>query len=106
MVEKTKIMDDEYIICYKNEDEGMLNKKYPSLKLALGFNDEASIEKIRNAGIPFKNLLALTPQKLQEESFYKKIHEMGILTSVGSYGNVDTLPPALSYKAYKKILKT
>jgi glycerophosphoryl diester phosphodiesterase len=105
LIEKTNTLNDVFIICYTIADAQKLNKLYPTLKLALGFNDHKSIATIQQAGIPYKNLLALTPQKLQEKSFYKKIHEMGILTSVGTYGNVDTLPNKKALKEYKRILK-
>ncbi|MGN7990154.1 glycerophosphodiester phosphodiesterase family protein [Pedobacter sp. 22226] len=90
------------IICYTIKDAQLLNKKYPTLMMALGFNSWENIKAIEQSGLPFKNLIALTPAQLQEKSFYDKIHSMGIMVSFGAQGGVDVYPNN-TRKAYQNV---
>lgn len=104
-VEKARMLNDVIVICYSVAEAQFLHQRYPSLMLALGFNDAKAIETIEKSGLPYHNLVALTPGKLQPQGFYDRIHALGIMTSVGTNGNVDTLPFTQAKPLYDQILQ-
>lgn len=89
IVRKTRTFDDIIVICYSTEDAEMLNKKYPDLMLAVGFNDRKGIERNKNSKLPPENLIALVPGVIQEQSYYDSIREMGVPISFGAQNKVD-----------------
>lgn len=104
-VEKARMLGDVIVICYSVAEAQFLHQRYPSLMLALGFNDTKAIETIEKSGLPYQNLVALTPGHLQPQAFYDRIHAMGIMTSVGTNGNVDTLPFTQAKPLYEQVLQ-
>lgn len=98
----SRTLNQVIIICYTIKDAQLLNKKYPILMMALGFNSWENIKAIEQSGLPFENLIALTPSQLQEKSFYDKIHSMGIMVSFGAQGGVDVYPNN-TRKAYQNV---
>ncbi len=89
IVKKTNTFNDIIVICYSIDDANKLNRKYPELMLALGFNSKEDIEKNKKSGLPYKNLIALVPGVIQDQSFYDSIRAMGIPISFGAQNKVD-----------------
>lgn len=94
VVKKTRTFDDIIIICYSIEDAEMLNKKYPDLMLAIGFNDRKGIERNKNSKLPPENLIALVPGVIQEQNYYDSIRTMGVPISFGAQNKADLAPNA------------
>ena len=103
IVKKTDTFDNLAIICYSVEDGLRMNKTYPDLMIALGFNSIDDIRRIKQAGIPYNKLIALVPKVMQKQSFYDEIIEMGVPISFSAQGNMDIKPDALDH--YKSIIK-
>ncbi|RYF48122.1 MAG: glycerophosphodiester phosphodiesterase, partial [Cytophagaceae bacterium] len=80
---------------------------YPSLWLAVGVNDMAGLETLEKSPLAAGRLIALTPQKLQPVSFYERLHKLGILASVGTYGpgQPDEKPLQEAATAYRDLVK-
>lgn len=89
IVKKTHTFDDVIIICYSIADAEMLNRKYPDLMLAVGFNDRKGIERNKNSQLPPENLIALVPGVIQEQSYYDSIRTMGVPISFGAQNKAD-----------------
>ncbi len=102
----TKTINDIFVICYTVKDAVALNKKYPTLMMALGFNSWDNIRAIEQSGSPHQNLIALTPSKLQDKNFYDKIHDMGIMVSFSAQGGADILPNNELTASYKGIFSS
>jgi len=100
---RTNTINDIFVICYNIRAAVALNKKYPTLMIALGFNSWENITAIEQSGLPHHNLIALTPSKLQEKKFYDKIHSMGIMVSFSAQGGADILPKTELPSAYHEI---
>ncbi|WP_455585337.1 glycerophosphodiester phosphodiesterase family protein [Bacteroides sp.] len=103
IIKKTHTFDDIIVICYSIEDAQTLNKKYPNLILALGFNSKEGIERNKHAKLPYKNLIALVPKTIQEQSYYDSIRAMGIPISFSAQNKTDLAPDAS--EIYKTIYK-
>ena len=106
LLRKTNNLNKSVLICYSLTEAQTAHKLAPELMLAVGFNSPAHIAAIEKSGIPLENLLALTPRDLQEKTFYQKIHDMNIISSLGTNGNVDTLQITASKPLYQKISKS
>lgn len=103
IVKKTNTFNDIIVICYSIDDAKKLNRKYPELMLALGFNSKEDIEKNKNSGLPYKNLIALVPGVILDQSFYDSIRAMGIPISFGAQNKVDKKDNATEF--YKNLHK-
>lgn len=103
---KHQMVNDVVMICYTVAEAQKLHQAYPSLMIALGFNDEKAIDTIARSGIPSENLVALTPSKVQPAAFYDRIHQMGIMTSWGANNTVDNLAFAEAKTQYQDALLT
>lgn len=102
-VKKTHALDNIVVICYSIEDAEMLNREYPDLMLAIGFNSRKDIERNKKSKLPFANLIALTPGILQDQSYYDSIRTMGVPISFGAQNKVDLMSNAL--EMYRTIHK-
>ena len=78
-----------------------MNEKYPELMLALGFNSIEGIEKNKESGLPYTNLIALVPGIIQAQSYYDSIRAMGIPISFGAQNKVDKKDNAM--EIYKEL---
>ncbi|PKK35399.1 hypothetical protein BWI96_16940 [Siphonobacter sp. SORGH_AS_0500] len=103
---KHRMVTDVVVICYNVAEAQKLHRQYPSLMIALGFNDAKAIDAITTSGIPYENLVALTPSQVQPAAFYDRIHQMGIMTSWGANNTVDHLPFAEAKAQYQDALLT
>ncbi len=103
---KHEMVNEVVVICYTVAEAQKLHQQFPSLMLALGFNDEKAIDTIQKSGIAFRNLVALTPSQVQPAAFYDRIHQMGIMTSWGANNTVDKLPFTQAKAQYQDALLT
>ena len=106
LLQRTNNLNKAILICYSLDEARFAHKLAPELMLAVGFNSPEHIAAVEKSGIPLENLLALTPKDLQEKSFYDKIHDMNIISSLGTNGNIDTLQISVSKPLYKKIAES
>ncbi|WP_266367258.1 glycerophosphodiester phosphodiesterase family protein [Tellurirhabdus rosea] len=104
MVERHRALNSVFVICYTVDDARKLRQQYPALWLALGFTTTADLEKLRQAGFPLKNLIALAPRQLQPGEFYEAFRRAGIPVSVGTYGagNPDEQPMTTAEALYRQ----
>ncbi|MBD2699444.1 glycerophosphodiester phosphodiesterase family protein [Spirosoma sp. BT702] len=96
-----------FVICYSPADAQRMRKLYPNLWLALGVSGMSDVEKWE-INLPVSGrLIALTPQKLQESAFYERLHKLGILCSVGTYGagQLDEMPIKDAASGYRNTFR-
>jgi glycerophosphoryl diester phosphodiesterase len=99
-ITQAKVENQAVLICYSLKDAEYVYQKKPNLMLALGFNQEPQIMAIEKSVIPKDQLVALTPRDIQPAGYYERIHALGISCSLGTNGNIDTLPLADSKALY------
>ena len=106
-VEKYNAIHSVFVICYSMAEAQKVRDRYPSLWLAVGVNDMAGLERLESSPLAAGRLIALTPQKLQPVSFYERLHKLGILASVGTYGpgQPDEKPLQEAAAAYRDLVK-
>nr|WP_295930443.1 glycerophosphodiester phosphodiesterase family protein [uncultured Dyadobacter sp.] len=103
MLQSTGNLYKSVLICYSLQEAQLAHRLAPQLMLAVGFNSMGQIDAIEQSGLPFDQLLALTPRELQEGSFYQRLHDLNVASSLGTNGNIDTLQTAESRPLYQKI---
>jgi glycerophosphoryl diester phosphodiesterase len=103
MLRTTGNLNKSVLICYSIGEARIAHQLAPDLMLAVGFNNPTMISDVEKSGLPIENLVALTPRELQDKSFYEKIHQMNVVASLGTNGNVDTLDYSVSRPLYQKL---
>jgi glycerophosphoryl diester phosphodiesterase len=106
-VEKYKAVHSVFVICYSMAEAQKVRDRYPSLWLAVGVNDMAGLERLEKSPLASGRLIALTPQKLQPVAFYERLHKLGVLASVGTYGTgqLDEKPLSEATTGYHDLVK-
>ncbi|GAB3727829.1 glycerophosphodiester phosphodiesterase family protein [Spirosoma lituiforme] len=106
-VEKHRAVHSVFVICYSMAEAQKVRNRYPSLWLAVGVNDMAGLEALEKSPLASGRLIALTPQKRQPMAFYERLHKLGILASVGTYGKdqLDEKPMAEAAAGYRDLVK-
>lgn len=99
-ITRAKVAQQSVLICYSLKDAEYVYQYKPDLMLALGFNQEVQIAAIEQSSIPKDQLVALTPREIQSPAYYQRIHQLGISCSLGTNGNIDTLPSTQSKMMY------
>ncbi|QRR01700.1 glycerophosphodiester phosphodiesterase family protein [Dyadobacter sandarakinus] len=103
MLRATENLAKSVLICYSLDEAKTAHRLAPDLMLAVGFNSRDHIDAVAKSGLPAERLVALTPRDLQDSPFYDKIHEMNIVASLGTNGNIDTLRTDVSKPMYQKL---
>ncbi len=103
MLQGTGNLYKSVLICYSLKEAQLAHQLAPQLMLAVGFNSPEHIDAVEQSGLPLEQLVALTPRELQEGSFYQRIHDLNVPSSLGTNGNIDTLQVAESRPLYQKI---
>ncbi|GAB3017529.1 glycerophosphodiester phosphodiesterase family protein [Spirosoma pulveris] len=107
-VEKHQAVHSVFVICYSMAEAQRVRNQYPTLWLAVGVNNAADLDRFETSElVSGQRLIALTPQKLQPVSFYERLHKLGILASVGTYGTdqLDEKPLTEAAVGYKEIYR-
>lgn len=103
MLQGTGNLYKSVLICYSLKEAQLAHQLAPQLMLAVGFNSPEHIDAVEQSGLPLEQIVALTPRELQESSFYQRIHDLNVTSSLGTNGNVDTLQVAESRPLYQKL---
>lgn len=106
--EKHRAVHSVFVICYSMAEAQRVRDQYPTLWLAVGINNMADLDRFETSQlVSGQRLIALTPQKLQPVSFYERLHKLGVLASVGTYGigQLDEKAIAEAEIGYKEIFR-
>lgn len=107
-VEKHGAVHSVFVICYSMAEAQRVRNQYPTLWLAVGVGNTADLDRLETSKLATgRRLIALTPQKLQPVSFYDRLHKLGLLASVGTYGTgqLDEKPMTEATIGYREIAK-
>ncbi|MCX6215403.1 glycerophosphodiester phosphodiesterase family protein [Spirosoma sp.] len=107
-VEKHRAVHSVFVICYSMAEAQRVRAQYPTLWLAVGVNSAADLDRLETSQLASdRRLIALTPQKLQPVSFYERLHKLGVLASVGTYGatQLDEKPMTEAAGGYREVFR-
>ncbi|ADB39020.1 glycerophosphodiester phosphodiesterase family protein [Spirosoma linguale] len=107
-VAKHRAVHSVFVICYSMAEAQRVRAQYPTLWLAVGVNNMADLNRFETSQlVSGQRLIALTPQKLQPVLFYERLHKLGVLASVGTYGTeqLDEKPMTEAAGGYREIVR-
>ncbi|WP_332368143.1 glycerophosphodiester phosphodiesterase family protein [Spirosoma telluris] len=106
-VKKHQAEHSVFVICYSVAEAQRVRDQYPTLWLAIGVNSMADLDRLENNPLASSHLIALTPQKLQPVAYYERLHKLGILCSVGTYGSgqLDEKPMTEAAAGYRDVFR-
>ncbi|MGJ8550171.1 glycerophosphodiester phosphodiesterase family protein [Winogradskyella wichelsiae] len=90
------------IITYDIEQAIGAYKLAPDFLLSVSARNDEEFNRLLEAEIPTKNMLAFTGTRLSDASLYKKLHDYNIVCMLGTLGNLDKSAEAKGGELYLK----
>ncbi|SOE19872.1 glycerophosphoryl diester phosphodiesterase [Spirosomataceae bacterium TFI 002] len=88
-VEKQKSENDVVIITYNANQAKEVYELNPNLMISVGIMTMADYERLNKLGIPDKNMIAFIGTREPKKELIDFLHSKGILTLLGTLGNLD-----------------
>ncbi|MHA7944660.1 glycerophosphodiester phosphodiesterase family protein [Formosa sp. 3Alg 14/1] len=92
--------DISVIITYDVEQATTAHALAPELLLSVSARNEEEYNRLLEAEIPTKNMLAFTGTRLSNASLFEKLHAENIVCMLGTLGNLDQQAAAKGEKSY------
>ncbi|WP_405570109.1 glycerophosphodiester phosphodiesterase family protein [Winogradskyella sp. Asnod2-B02-A] len=99
-IRKAKAENTSIIITYNVEQAISAYKLAPDLLLSVSARNNEEFDRLLDANIPTKNMLAFTGTRLSDVSLYKRLHDNDIVCMLGTLGNLDKSAEAKGDKLY------
>ncbi|MBF8149279.1 glycerophosphodiester phosphodiesterase family protein [Winogradskyella sp. F6397] len=99
-IRKAKAEDVSVIITYDVKEAKTAYQLAPELLISVPARNNDEFDRLLDAGIPTKNMLAFTGTRLSEASLYKTLHDNNIVCMLGTLGNLDKSAEARGDELY------
>ena len=93
------------IITYNYEAAEYYSQYAPAYRLSVNIRNEEELDLYLSSGIPVHNLKPFVGTRRKDADFYKKLHEHGLIVTLGTLGNIDEQARAKGYKVYEQLLE-
>jgi glycerophosphoryl diester phosphodiesterase len=103
-VKRTKTENISVIITYNATDAKKVYDLNPNLLISVGIMKEEDYHRLRELGIPDKNMVAFIGTREPQKELIDFLHQKGILTILGVLGNLDKKAEAQGNNVYKKYI--
>lgn len=91
MIEKTKTQNSVVVITYNVDDAVLVHKLNPDLMISVTARSEKEYKRLAKAGIPDNRMVAFVGTREPKPNFNKFLNEKGIITILGTLGNLDKM---------------
>jgi len=88
-IREAKAEDISIVITYDVAQAKSAYALAPELLLSVSARNDAEFDRLLEAKIPTKNMLAFTGTRLSQASLYKRLHAEDIVCMLGTLGNLD-----------------
>lgn len=105
MIEKTKSQNTAVVITYNVDDAAKVHKLNPNLMISVTARTEKEYQRLADAGIPDNRMVAFIGTREPNSEFNNFLHEKGIVTILGTLGNLDDMAKARGTDLYAKWVK-
>lgn len=102
LIRETKAEDVSIIITYDMEQARAAYKASPDLLLSVSARNNQELDWLLHSEIPTENMIAFTGTRLSSKTFYKRLHDLGINTMLGTLGNLDKQAEAKGNHLYQE----
>jgi glycerophosphoryl diester phosphodiesterase len=100
MIKKTKSQNSVVVITYSVEDAVMVYQLNPDLMISVTARSEKEYQRLADAGVPDNRMVAFIGTREPKSEFNKFLHEKGIVTILGTLGNLDGMAAAKGNDLY------
>ncbi len=104
-IQDAKAQDYAAVITYNLQDARKVYDLDSNLMISVSIRDEEELQKILDAGIPPKNIIAFTGTREPSPKLNRKLHELNILAIFGTLGGLDKKAAAVSKKKSKEMYR-
>jgi glycerophosphoryl diester phosphodiesterase len=94
--------DVSIIITYSIEQAKSAYNLAPDLLLSVSARNHNEFDRLLETNIPVENMLAFTGTRLSNGSLYKRLHDAGIVSILGTLGNLDKQAEARGEDMYSR----
>jgi len=100
-IREVKAEDIAAIITYDVKQAISAYKHAPELLLSVSARNHEEVDRLLDAKIPTKNMLAFTGTRLSDTSLYERLHAENIVCMLGTLGNLDRQAEAKGNHLYQ-----
>ncbi len=100
MIEETKSQNSVVVITYNVEDAAKVHRLNPNLMISVTARSKKEYQRLVDAGIPDNRMVAFIGTREPNAEFNKFLHEKGILTILGTLGNLDRMAASKGNQLY------
>lgn len=105
-IQQTKSQKSALVITYNAEQAFEAYQLDPTLLLSVSIMQEADYERLRKGGLPDKNMVAFIGTREPKKELIDFLHSKGIMTILGTLGNLDKKAEAQGDDLYKQWKQT
>ncbi|MUU78307.1 glycerophosphodiester phosphodiesterase family protein [Winogradskyella endarachnes] len=102
VIKRKNAEDISIIITYNVEQAKTAYQLAPELLLSVSARNNEEFNRLLDAKIPTKNMLAFTGTRLSDASLFNRLHDNNIVCMLGTLGNLDKSAAAKGDDLYKK----
>jgi glycerophosphoryl diester phosphodiesterase len=93
------------VITYSIEQAKEYHRLNPNLMISTTIRNREEFERVREAGIPFKNVVAFVGISEPDAELYQLLHEQGVYCILGTMGNLDKSAAARKSNVYARLIE-
>ncbi|MDW5289726.1 glycerophosphodiester phosphodiesterase family protein [Formosa sp. PL04] len=101
-IREAKAQDVSIIITYDAEQAKAAYELAPDLLLSVSARNEDEFNRLLDAEIPTRNMLAFTGTRLSDVSLFERLHAEDIVCMLGTLGNLDKQAEVKGNESYVK----
>tara|TARA_R110002049_G_scaffold246360_1_gene420433 strand:+ start:571 stop:1440 length:870 start_codon:yes stop_codon:yes gene_type:complete len=101
-IREAKAEDISIVITYNVEQAKTAYDLAPDLLLSVSARNDDEYNRLLEAKIPTKNMLAFTGTRLSDATLYKRLHAENIVCMLGTLGNLDKSAEAKGDELYRQ----
>lgn len=92
------------IITYNYESAVYYSQHAPEYRLSVGIRNEEELQNYLQSDIAKSSLKPFVGTRRKEQAFYSRLHEEGLVVTLGTLGNIDEQAKARGYKIYEELI--
>ncbi|GAB2789132.1 glycerophosphodiester phosphodiesterase family protein [Rhabdobacter roseus] len=104
-VQEAKAQPYAAIITYNVAQAALVHRLDPDLMISVTIRNEEEYQRLREAGVPDHRMVAFVGVREPSADLYEFLHKRGIMTILGTLGNLDKMAEARGDATYRKFVE-
>ncbi len=105
LIKKTDSKNNVVLISYNQKQANLLHKLAPEMMISVSLRNKDEYMRHHEKGIPDNKMIAFIGVKEPSKEHYTFLHKKGIMTILGTLGNLDKRAANRGDKIYNKLIK-